>query len=315
MKAVVTGGAGFIGSNLVDHLVSDYKFDEIIVMDNLSSGSIENLKEHLTNDKVTFIKQDLSKEGDWMSTRADVIFHYAASPDVRMSLSDTLAYFRNNVIATINVMEMARRADSEAVVLASSSTVYGEAKVFPTPEDHDLNPISVYGWTKLIAEEIVKSYAITYGIQALILRLANIVGPKITRGVIVDLIRKLRKDPRQLEILGDGRQKKSYLHVRDVIRANLILLDWVMRQGGIHIFNVGNEDWITVREIADIIVELMGLKGVKYHFKDVGEGRGWRGDVKFMLLDIRRAKSAGWSPTLSSKDAVTLTVREVLKRD
>ncbi len=313
MRAIVTGGAGFIGSHLIGALLKEV--EEVIVLDNLSGGSEENLVKYLEEPGFSFIKQDLSIEGDWMSLgkKGDLIFHYAANPDVRTSSYDPRGQFRDNVLTTLNVLEMARQGDADLLILASTSAVYGDAEVIPTPEDYPPNPISVYGWTKLLAEEAVRMYSSTYGIKALILRLANVVGPGISHGVVIDFIRKLRKNPSRLEILGDGSQRKSYIHVSDVVRANIHLYKWfTSSQRKLEIFNIGNRDWITVREIADIVVSEMGLNDVEYVFSPFKDGRGWEGDVKLMLLDLSKVERTGWKPTLSSKEAIRQTVRSTL---
>ena len=184
--------------------------------------------------------------------------------------------FENNVVVTHNVLELARLKDIGTVIFTSSSTVYGDAKYFPTKEEHALEPISVYGATKVFGEAILSAYAHTFGLKGLSLRLANIVGSRCRHGVIYDFILKLSKNPRELEILGDGTQRKSYLHVSDCIRAILIATEAHMRSSQVYdVFNIGNSDWITVKEIADIVSEVMGLRNVVYKFTGgVEEGRG-----------------------------------------
>ena len=318
LKALVTGGAGFIGSNLVRHLVS--KGFKVKIIDNLTSGKLSNIKKYINEGSAEFIYCDLKyvkpKELAQYFVDVDVVYHLAANPEVRVSVTEPEIHFKENVVATFNVLEACRLASVPLLVFTSSSTVYGDAKVFPTPEDYTpLEPISVYGASKLASENMIITYSMLYGIKAVILRLANIVGPNQTHGVIVDFINKLRRNPQELEILGDGTQKKSYLHINDLLKAFDIVVEFMEGKSrkSYDIFNVGNEDWITVREIADIVVEEMGLRNVKYIFKPgTKDGRGWIGDVKFMLLDIRKLKSIGWKPELSSSDAIRLTVRSLL---
>lgn len=316
-KAVVTGGAGFIGSHIVDKL-ADMNMDQIIVIDNLSSGSLDNISRHLGKKYFSFINADLKNYDEkWVSSfkDCDVVFHFAANPEVRVSSIDPRIHFNENVYATFNVLEAARKYDVKYHVFASSSTVYGEAKTIPTPEDyHPLEPISVYGATKLACEALYIAYAKLYGFKVLIARYANIIGPRSRHGVIIDFINKLKKDPTKLEILGDGTQKKSYLHVYDAVDATIHLLNHVIEHvKDYDIYNIGNDDWIKVIDIANIIVKEMGLSGVKYVFvKTTPDGRGWPGDVKFMLLDISKLKSTGWRPRWNSFEAVRKTVREIL---
>ncbi|RLG83570.1 MAG: UDP-glucose 4-epimerase [Thermoprotei archaeon] len=319
-KVVVTGGAGFIGSHLVDYLA---KMDvgEIVVIDNLSSGNLENLKQHIGKKYFRFVKADLKKwSSDWAQSFRDakIVFHYAANPEVRVSSINPRIHFDENLAATFNVLEAARLNDVDYIVFASTSTVYGDAKKLPTPEDyHPLEPISVYGSVKLGAEYLHITYSLLYGIRSLILRYANIIGPRSDHGVIVDFIKKLRQNPSQLEILGDGSQKKSYLHVYDAVEASLHALK-VFRDSSRNydIYNIGNDDWVSVIEIADIIVEEMGLSNVKYLFKPATpDGRGWPGDVKLMLLDISKIKKTGWKPKMSSREAVRKTVRQLLGKE
>ena len=315
LSAVVTGAAGFLGSHLIDALMASGC--RVVGIDNLSSGTLENLRTWLDHPGFSFIKDDLKHEGDWCSAfkGADVVFHFAANPEVRISSVRPRVHFDENVVATFNVLEAARRADVGALVFASSSTVYGDPEVIPTPEDHPKRPVSIYGASKLACEVLVETYHRLYGLKALILRYANIVGPRLTHGAIVDFIRKLRANPQQLEILGDGTQRKSYLHVRDAVSATLHLLRALLKDSfSCEAFNVGSEDWTSVVRIADIVVEEMGLSDVRYVFKPMThDGRGWPGDVKLMLLDISKLKATGWRPTMSSEEAVRETARTLLR--
>jgi len=317
LKAVVTGGAGFIGSHLVDALLSSGY--EVTVVDNLSSGSLDNLRRGLTLPSFKFVKADLKCESEeWIKAvkGSDVVFHFAANPEVRVSYVEPRSHFEENLLTTFNVLEACRKGGGALLVFASSSTVYGEAKAVPTPEYYyPLEPISIYGACKLACEELVTTYSRLYGIRALILRYANIVGPRCRRGVIADFISKLSKDPSSLEILGDGSQRKSYLYIDDAINATLKCFTYFKEGDKLYeIFNVGNEDWITVKEIADVVVKEMGLTGVNYRFKPATpEGRGWPGDVKYMLLDISKLKSIGWEPKFNSREAVKEATRVLLK--
>ncbi len=314
-RAVVTGGAGFIGSNLVDRLIG--KGLKVKVLDNLSTGKIEYLEKALDSGRATLVKADLKKSSEeWVKEfkGADVVYHLAANPEVRTSISNPRIHFEENIVSTFNVLEACRINDVPLLIFASSSTVYGDAKIFPTPEDyHPLEPISVYGAAKLASENLITTYSRLYGIKAAIFRFANIVGPRQSHGVIVDFIKKLKKNSKTLEILGDGTQKKSYLHVDDLLHGMDLGANYVASSKLHDVFNLGNKDWITVTEIANIVVEELGLKDVKYVYKPATpDGRGWVGDVKFMLLDISKITSLGWSPKMSSEEALRKTVKWLL---
>ena len=313
---VVTGGAGFIGSHLVDALAAQgYR---VGVVDDLSSGSLGNLAQHAGREYFTFVRGDLRRlDGGWIDVfrGAEAVFHYAANPEVRVSVTEPRLHFEENVVATFNVLEACRLLDIPTLVFASTSTVYGDARVIPTPEDyHPLEPISVYGASKLASENMITAYSKLYGLRALILRYANIIGPRSNHGVIVDFIGKLRENPGRLEILGDGSQRKSYLHIYDAVDATLHLYNHLVEDGWRYkVFNVGSRDWVTVREIADIVVEEMGLSRVEYIYKPATpDGRGWPGDVKQMLLDTGRLESTGWKPRWNSRQAVRRTVQQLL---
>jgi len=309
MRIMVTGGAGFIGSHLVDKLSEKH---EVKVYDNLSSGKIEFIEKHMNKKNFEFVKADLlDLETLKRETRdIDLVYHVAANPDVKLGAKDTKIHFEQNVRTTYNLLEAMRINDIRDIIFTSTSTVYGEAKTIPTPEDYGpLIPISLYGASKLAAEAFITSYAHTFGMKAVIFRFANIVGPRSTHGVIYDFIMKLRRNPRELEILGDGTQSKSYLYVKDCVDA--IIFGYEHRKEDVEIFNIGSEDRINVRKIADIVVEEMNLRNVKYKF--TGGKRGWKGDVPKMLLSIEKIKNYGWKPKYNSEESVRLTVRHLLR--
>ena len=309
MRILVTGGAGFIGSHIVDRLISSG--NEVIVYDNLSSGKLEFLEHHMRNKNFKFVKEDLLNFEALKREMKDVdlVYHVAANPDVKIGARDTRTHLEQNVIATHNLLEAMRLNDISDIVFTSTSTVYGEAKKIPTPEDYGpLIPISLYGASKLAAESLIMAYAHTFGMNTVIYRFANIVGPRSTHGVIYDFIMKLKNNPRELEILGDGTQKKSYLYIEDCVDA--IIYGYEHRKEDVEIFNIGSEDWIDVKKIADVVVEEMGLENVKYRF--TGGKRGWKGDVPKMLLSIEKIKSYGWKPKYSSEESVRLTARHLI---
>jgi len=300
MDAVVTGGCGFIGSHLVDALT--LRGDRVAVIDDLSTGDPGNLSASLPTGRCTLHRMDLNG-GGWEQVLAGAgeVWHLAADPDVRMSGIRPDAVVRNNILATGRVLEAMRRHDVPRIIFTSTSTVYGEASVIPTPEDYSpLEPISVYAATKLACEAMISAYCHTYGMKGLVFRFANIIGERSNHGVIWDFVHKLREDPRTLEILGDGRQAKSYLEVRECVNAMLFAAG--AAKGPYDVYNVGSEDWIDVKGIADIVVASLGLGKVEYRF--TGGERGWTGDVPRMLLSIGKIRALGWEPAIGSRESV-----------
>jgi UDP-glucose 4-epimerase len=316
MHALVTGGAGFIGSHLCEAL-SDQGFT-VTIFDNFSSGSKQNISQLLKNkpEEVNLHIGDCTNpESVRKSLRnIDILFHFAANPEVRLELCDPVTCFQQNVYATHVLLEAIKNSQVQTIVFASTSTVYGEAKVMPTPEDYSpLEPISIYGASKLASEALITAYAHSFDKNAVILRLANIVGPRSQHGVIHDFISKIKQNPTELEILGDGTQTKSYLYIDDCIEA--ILVAFENQNKRVEIFNIGSEDQVNVKTIASIVAEEMGCKEIKFKFTGgVQGGRGWIGDVKTMLLDVSKLKQLGWKPKLNSAEAVRKATKELLKR-
>ena len=300
MGAVVTGGCGFIGSHLVDALAGSG--ERVAVIDNLSTGSEANIAGPLRDGNVALRKADLLHKG-WedLFAGATLVYHLAADPDVRMSGIHPETVVRNNILATGRVLEAMRRHDVPGIVFTSTSTVYGEASVIPTPEDYTpLEPISVYAASKLACEALISAYCHSYGVQGWIFRFANIIGERSNHGVIWDFVHKLRENPRSLEILGDGKQVKSYLEVHECVKAMLYAVG--QAKGTYNVLNIGSEDWIDVTGIADIVVATLGLSKVHYRF--TGGDRGWVGDVPRMLLSIDRLKALDWKPVMGSRESV-----------
>ena len=311
---LVTGGAGFIGSHLVDALMISGA--RVRVIDNLSGGTLDNIKRWIGEDAFEFIKGDLLNDRDLERAinGCEVIFHLAANPEVKLGFSAPHIHFEQNIVATYRLLERLRNSETlDLLIFTSSSTVYGDAEEIPTREDYGpLKPISVYGAAKLASEALISSFAHNFGFQAVICRLANIVGPRSRHGVIYDFIMKLRKNPRELEILGDGTQRKSYLYVDDFISALSLIMKNISSR--VEVFNVGSEDWVDVNRIAKIIVEEMNLGDVVFRFTGgVDGGRGWRGDVKYMLLSVEKLKTLGWKPRFNSAEAVRKTARELIR--
>ncbi len=297
MRVLITGGAGFIGSHLADVLA---KKNDVIVFDNFSSGK----KEFLSGVNCKLIRGDVTKlESIKRACKdIDIVYHFAADPDVRRSTSEPLENFSIDAFGTLNVLEACRLDDVKHIVFASSSVVYGNAKI-PTPEEAPIAPVSNYGAAKAVSEFYLSTYSHLYGLKATVLRYANIIGPRLTHGIIYDFYHKLKKNPKRLEILGDGSQKKSYLHVSDAVDATLLVARKTEKYS---VFNVGSEETITAKKIGRLVASLLGLENVEYEF--TGGKIGWPGDVPLMLLSIEKLKSLGWKPKFSIEESIKDTI-------
>ncbi len=312
-KIMITGAAGFIGSHLVDSLVKD---NFVLGYDNLSSGKREFLEHLEDEDNFELIISDIFDEEtlDKEMKRCDMVFHLAANPDVRVGAHDTFVHLEQNIIATYKVLEAMRNNGVKEIVFTSTSTVYGETEIIPTPEDMGpLKPISLYGSSKLGCEALISAYCHTFDMEGISFRFANVVGPRSTHGVTFDFVNKLRDDPQELEILGSPPgTTKSYLYITDCI--NGMLHATKNAKGKVEYFNIGSQDYIDVKTIADIVCEEMDLENVNYKWTGgAGGGRGWKGDVKTMLLSIDKLEALGWTPVHDSGDAIAKTVRSLLK--
>lgn len=308
MKALVTGGAGFIGSHLVDRLID--KGYNVTVFDNLSSGSIDFIKHHLDNKDFCFIEADLiDKDAVKKAMEGiDVVFHIAANPDVRLG-AEKPGIAKKDILATYNLLDSMRKKDVKKIVFSSSSTIYGETPDKPLSESYGpLLPISVYGAAKLASEGLISSFCHTFDIKGWIFRFANVVGERGTHGVIVDFINKLKKNPNELEILGDGKQRKPYLYVTECVDG--IIFGFEKSDDDINVFNLGVDSATRVTRIGELVVEEMGLEDVD--FKYTGGKRGWKGDIPFFSFDISKMKKLGWTPDLSSDEAVRKAIKDLL---
>jgi UDP-glucose 4-epimerase len=298
---LVTGGAGFIGSHLVDAFVA--RDETVRVVDDLSTGRKSFLAPHLRGSRVDLVQGSIDSPA--VNARAlrgvDEVWHLAADPDVRRAATDPTGNFRAGAVATLSLLEAMRKADARRLVFASSSTVYGEPELMPTPETYGpCLPISAYGAAKLAAEGLASAYAGLYGFQTWIYRFGNVVGPRLTHGVIHDFAKALRRDPKRLRILGNGRQEKSYLSTDDCIDG--MLHGVAHARASVNVLNLASHEATNVRRIAEIVVRALGLRNVSFDY--TGGERGWAGDVRRMRLDIRRMEDLGWRPRHTSEAAV-----------
>jgi UDP-glucose 4-epimerase len=305
-RALVTGGAGFIGSHLADRLLADGW--DVTAFDNLATGRREFLREADGHDAFRLIEGDVLEDAGALAEAVagvDVVFHMAANADVRRGPDDPRRDLEQNTMATFNVLQAMRDAGVRRIVFASTGAVYGEPSVHPTPEDAPF-PVqtSFYGTSKLAGEGLVAAFCEAYGMTGSIFRFVSILGGRYSHGHVFDFLKKLRKDPERLEVLGDGSQRKSYLHVDDCVGAILLALD---RAGdGLNLFNLGNVEYCSVKDSVAWITSELGLSPrIEY----TGGARGWIGDSPFVFLDCARMHALGWRPTVTVRDSVLDTVR------
>ena len=306
---LVTGGAGFIGSNLVEKLVND---NNVTVIDNLSNVPDDRYIRNFNKMKnFKFLKRDLYEQDTFKDLpKFDLVAHLAAHSDVRGGYEHPEVDFKQNIEVTRNILEFIRKTGIKEMMFSSTSTVYGEASVIPTPETYGpCKPISSYGATKLADEALIFAYSSYYHFRASVFRFANVVGKNSTHGAIYDFIKKLKENPKKLDVLGDGAQAKSYIHVSDCVNAILFVhsLSKVT-----DLFNLGNTGVTSVKKIADIVVKELGLKDVNVNFTGGYEGRGWVGDVKLAELDTAKTARLGWKNEHSSDDAVKTAAHEIM---
>ena len=304
----VTGGAGFIGSHLVDRLM---ELGEVTVYDDLSSGREDFIQHHFGRDSFQFIKADLLELSRLEKAMKghDVVFHMAANPEARAGIEDTNLDLEQGTIVTYNVLEAMRVNGIKKIVFASSGTVYGETPVKPIDEDYSpLIPISLYGASKLACEGLITAFCHLFHMQAWIYRFANVVGPRATHGVIFDFINKLKQNPDELEILGDGTQEKPYLLVTDCVDG--MLFSWEHSNEQVNIFHLGCPSSTSVNTIAKMLVAEMGLPNTKFRY--TGGSRGWPGDVPQVRYDTSRMERQGWKPRYTSDEAVHKAIQQIL---
>ena len=309
MNYFVTGGAGFIGSNMVDRLLSEPE-NRVIAYDNFSTGRREFLEDALKNDRFTLIEGDtldLDKLTQAMKG-CDFVFHFAANADVRMGCEHPRKDLEQNTIATYNVLEAMRANDIKRIGFSSTGSVYGEAEVIPTPENAPF-PVqtSLYGASKLACEGLLAAYAEGFGYTAYIFRFVAILGERYTHGHVFDFCKRLKDDPTHLHILGDGHQKKSYLYVKDCMEAILTVVRNAKEK--VNIYNLGTDEYV---EVNDSVRFICGKLNVKPEFTYEGGERGWIGDNPFIYLDTKKVRSLGWTPKATIEEGVVKTVEYLM---
>ncbi|MFH2126161.1 MAG: NAD-dependent epimerase/dehydratase family protein [Pseudomonadota bacterium] len=309
MRTFITGGAGFIGSHMVAAIIDQ---GPLTVYDNLSSGSLDFLKAHLDHPNFNFVQGELSDLELVTKSMAghERIIHYASNPDIARGMLETDLDIREGTLLTYNVLEAMRLTEAKEILHTSGSGIYGDVGTFPTPEDFGpLTPISFYGASKLACEGLLSAFCHQYGMTGYVLRMGNVVGDHQTHGVGYDFILKLKKDAHCLEILGDGTQGKSYVHVNDVIAAMLFVME--KTSDVVNIFNVATDDVLDVTSIAKIVIAEMGLSDVELAY--TGGDRGWKGDVPQVRLVLDKIHDLGWYAKMNSAQAITASVRAMLE--
>lgn len=312
MNILITGGAGFIGSHLADTLVEN---NNVVVIDNLSLGSMGNIKHLNSCTNFTFIESDLSNTNELKNLfnkyRFHKVYHLAANSDIQAGSLNPNIDFTDTFLTTINILDCMRDFGVKKLFFSSTSAVYGEKENQLIHENMGpLLPISYYGGAKLASESFISAYTHMNELETIIFRFPNVIGSRLTHGVIFDFIRKLKKNPKELEILGDGTQSKPYLYIEDLIRG---ILCTEILENRLEYYNIGVTTKTTVTHIADIVCEKMGLKQVNYKY--TGGNIGWKGDIHEFQYDLSKIHATGWKAKYNSNEAVAKTVEEVLEDD
>lgn len=300
MKAVITGGAGFIGSHMSEALLK--KGYEVTIIDNFSTGRLKFLSKF--EKKIELINADLKNPNcEKYFVDTDIVFHFSANADVRFGLNHPKRDLEENTLVTFNVLEAMRKNNCKEIVFSSTGSVYGEAEVFPTPENAPF-PIqtSLYGASKLACEGLISSYCEGFNFKARIYRFVSILGERYSHGHVFDFIKQLQNDPHNLTVLGNGKQKKSYLNVKDCINAILHSKDFSKQS--LEIYNLGTNEYC---EVMDSVDWICGELSLNPHITTTGGERGWVGDNPFIFLDTKKISSTGWQPEFSIEDSIKET--------
>jgi UDP-glucose 4-epimerase len=310
----LVGGAGFIGGHFVDRLIPEPGVTQVTVYDNFSSGREWHLERHLGSPKLRVVHgdaRDIKATTDAMQNH-DVVIHLASNPDIARAVTEPAIDFDQGTFLTHNVVEAMRITGAVQILYASGSGVYGDLGTLEAHEDHGpLLPISTYGASKLAGEALISAYSHMFGLKGCVYRFANVVGERQTHGVGFDFLRRLGESPKRLRILGDGMQSKSYIHVRDVVDAVLLSADAPGREA-FRTYNVATGDYITVRDIAELAVEILGLPAGGTEFDFTGGDRGWAGDVPIVRLNTSRIRALGWRNKMTSREALKASMQGML---
>ena len=316
MKVCIVGGAGFIGSHFTDRLLSDTATRRVTLFDNFSSGREWHYQHHAGDKRLEIVRADVGDLATLAETMNghELVIHLASNPDIARAMTSPRVDFDEGTALTFHVVEAARMAGVGEILYASGSGVYGDLGELEVTEDHGpLVPTSTYGASKLAGEAMLSSYAAMFGITASVFRFGNVVGPRQTHGVGFDFIRRLRRKPEALDILGDGHQSKSYVYVDDVV--NAVLMMSATRECQFESFNVATGDYITVTEIALLALQVLGLTEDTTDLRYSGGDRGWKGDVPIVRLSTERIRARGWTCVHTCEEALVRSMRSMVTDD
>lgn len=312
-KVCIVGGAGFIGGHFVDRLMGNDLTESVCVFDNFSSGREWHLSTHQNDPRLVIVRDDvrnLKALVDAM-TGYDTVIHLASNPDIALAATEPAVDFDQGTLLTHHVVEAMRQTGASRILYASGSGIYGDLGDFEADEDYGpLVPVSTYGASKLAGEAMIAAYCYMFDLTGCVFRFGNVVGPRQTHGVGFDFVRRLLEDPKQLEILGDGKQSKSYVYVDDVIDAVLLAADRAPRPFAA--YNVATGDYITVEEIASLATAVVGIETGLTKFVFAGGNRGWRGDVPVVRLNTDRIRALGWANAKSTAEAIRTSLEAML---
>ncbi len=314
-EVIVVGGAGFIGSHFTDALLAHEGTRRVTLYDNFSSGQEWHYREHAGDPRLHVVRGEV---GDLAALTAamgghDLVIHLASNPDIAAAMANPAIDFDEGTLLTHHVVEAMRRTGVPRIAYASGSGVYGDLGEHEAAEDHGpLVPVSTYGASKLAGEALISAYAYMFDLQGFAFRFGNVVGRRQTHGVGFDFVRRLREDPSRLTVMGDGSQSKSYILVTDVVRAVFGAVDGPSASP-FNVFNVATGDYITVREIAELVMQVLGLDPAETHVAYGTENRGWKGDVPVVRLSTDRIRSLGWEPSCGSREALRRSMQAMLE--
>jgi UDP-glucose 4-epimerase len=314
-RVAIVGGAGFIGSHFTDALLGDATTECVTLYDNFSSGREWHYAEHKDDPRLHVVRGEVADLEALTAALGghDLVIHLASNPDIAAAMTDPTIDFYEGTLLTNQVVEAMRRADVPRIAYASGSGIYGNLGDYEPDEDHGpLVPVSTYGASKLAGEGLISSYAHMFDMKAVVFRFGNVVGRRQTHGVGFDFVRRLLDDPRKLTVLGDGSQSKSYILATDVVRAVLTAVDADL-DPSFSAFNVATGDYITVREIAELAVGVVGLDAADVEIEYGSESRGWKGDVPVVRLSTDRIRALGWEPSMGSREALRTSMQAMLE--